>query len=251
MIQSEAVIVVPCYNEEKRFPSEKFLEFVSGTPGFRFLFVDDGSKDQTFPVLEKLSAKNPEVFSVLKLEKNGGKAEAVRRGFLSVMDSGTPYIGFWDADLATPLEVLPYFLRVFLEEPKVEMVLGARVKLMGRDIQRQAIRHYLGRIFATCASGVLGLSIYDTQCGAKIFRVTDTLKAIFQEPFGSKWIFDVEILARYMQKTGLSSAEAEHRIYELSLRSWRDVAGSKVKPTDFFKAFGELVRIHFRYSRKS
>lgn len=249
MIQTEAVIVVPCYNEEKRFPSEKFLEFATKTSGFRFLFVDDGSKDRTFEVLEALGKKNPEVFSVLKLEKNGGKAEAVRRGFLQVLDSGAPYVGFWDADLATPLEVLPYFLRVFLEEPKVEMVLGARVKLMGRDIQRKALRHYLGRVFATCASSVLGLSIYDTQCGAKIFRVTDTLKAIFQEHFGSKWIFDVEILARYMKKTGLGSLEAESRIYELSLRSWKDVAGSKVKPTDFFKAFGELIKIYVSYRR--
>ena len=57
----------------------------------------------------------------------------------------------------------------------------------------------------------------------------------------------MEILARYMKATGFSRAEAEATIYELSLRSWRDVGGSKVKSGDFFKAFGELLAIYLRY----
>lgn len=249
MIQPEVIVIVPCYNEAERLPQQEFLKFTEECPGYNFLFVNDGSRDRTLEVLNSFAAKQPDRFQVLNLEKNGGKAEAVRRGFQHAMNSGVPFLAFWDADLATPLEVLPEFVKAFDHQPKTEIVLGARVKLMGRDIQRKMIRHYLGRIFATFASWVLGLAIYDTQCGAKMFRVTDTLRNIFETPFCSRWIFDVEILARYLKKTGFSRAEAETRVYEYPLHAWRDVAGSKVKSGDFLKAIGELSSIYLRYRR--
>ena len=247
MIQPEVIVVVPCYNEEKRLPQRDFISFVDRVPGYNFLFVNDGSRDGTLEMLRSLEAQSPERFQVLNLEQNGGKAEAVRHGFLQAMGSGVPFLAFWDADLATPLEVLPDFVKAFDAQPKIEMVLGARVKLMGRDIQRKGSRHYLGRVFATFASGVLGLAVYDTQCGAKMFRVTDTLRAIFDGPFSSRWIFDVEILARYLKETGFSRTEAEARICEYPLQVWRDVAGSKLSAGDFLKAIGELATIYLRY----
>jgi dolichyl-phosphate beta-glucosyltransferase len=249
MTQPAVFVIVPCYNEETRLPRQEFKKFVEKHPSYNFLFVNDGSKDRTMEVLNGLAAEEPERFHVLNLEKNSGKAEAVRRGFQHVMNSGVPFLAFWDADLATPLEVLPEFMKAFEDQPKTEIVLGARVKLMGRNIQRKMTRHYLGRIFATFASQVLNLAVYDTQCGAKMFRVTDTLRGIFETPFCSRWIFDVEILARYLHKTGHSRAEAETRIYEYPLLMWRDVAGSKVKSGDFFKAIGELSAIYLRYRR--
>lgn len=249
MIQPQVTVVVPCYNEEKRLSQRDFIVFVDQMPGYDFLFVNDGSKDRTDETLRALQVERPERFQILELEKNGGKAEAVRRGFQKAMGSGVPFLAYWDADLATPLSTLPHFIREFDARPNIEIVLGARVKLMGRDIQRKPSRHYLGRVFATFASAVLNLAVYDTQCGAKMFRVTDTLKTIFESPFSSRWIFDVEILARYMQITGFSRAEAEARIQEYPLETWRDVAGSKVKPGDFLKAAGELVSISLRYKR--
>lgn len=250
MSKAPVKVIVPCYNEEKRFPTEAFLSFVKSVPDFDFLFVDDGSTDGTALLLEKVCAFMPDRLKLLRAAANGGKAAAVRLGFLEVLKtSDARFAAYWDADLATPLETLPEFYQVLQARPEVDIVLGSRVKLLGWDIQRQVLRHYLGRIFATCASWVLNIPVYDTQCGAKMFRVSDPLKSIWQEPFISRWIFDVELLARYLKTRELGTHEAENHIYEQPLKRWLDVKGSKVKPADFFKAFGELIRIYLKYGR--
>ncbi|MBI1977225.1 MAG: glycosyltransferase [Candidatus Omnitrophica bacterium] len=249
MVQTaQASIIVPCYNEAERFPKEKFVSFTRTNQDYFFLFVDDGSTDETPAILESLKRTNPDRFGVLRLEKNFGKGEAVRRGFLQAMKAKPTYLGFWDADLATPLEVIPSFLTVLKGRPSVEMVFGSRIKLMGSDIQRNELRHYVGRIFATAASFVLKLAIYDTQCGAKMFRNTDVLHTIFTEPFRSRWIFDVELIARFLRlKRTQGFQNGNSSIYELPLPSWHDIKGSKLHTTDFVKALWDLLQIYLTY----
>src|SRR5437660_11898865 len=176
---SRLVLVVPCYNEEKRLDVAAFRAF----SGVEFLFVNDGSRDGTLRLLQSLRDSDPRRFDVLDLERNGGKAEAVRRGILAALDRGAELTGFWDADLATPLAELPGFLSIFEARPEIEMIFGARVRLLGREISRNPSRHYLGRVGATLISRTLGLAVYDTQCGAKLFRAGDALREVFSRPF--------------------------------------------------------------------
>ena len=243
------VVVVPCYNEARRLQPHLFSQFLEQNREVSFLFVNDGSRDATLAVLQQLHARHPDRVLVLDQQPNGGKAEAVRNGMLAALTrQGAVYTGFWDADLATPLAVIPQMLATLEEQPQLAMIFGARVRLLGHHIHRKTIRHYLGRCFATGVSLVLGLPIYDTQCGAKLFRITPALQAILATPFQSRWIFDVEIISRFLafHHHATSAVEA---IYESPLPRWDDVAGSKVKPGDFFVAFYELLKIRKTYKR--
>ncbi|MFT3925215.1 MAG: GtrA family protein [Myxococcales bacterium] len=236
-------IVVPCYNEEARFNSAAFDEHLRSTSFTRFVLVNDGSSDGTLARLNEVSARYPERVRVLDLEINGGKAEAVRQGMLlAFQEPGVKYAGFWDADLATPLDAIEVFADVLTRRADLDIVLGARTKLLGRRIERKASRHYLGRVFATGASITLNLPVYDTQCGAKLFRNAPSCVRLFEKRFGSRWIFDVEILARY-----LKNGSPETGLYELPVDQWEDVGGSRVKPVDFIRAIAEMAEIYRTY----
>lgn len=244
-------LVVPCYNEAARLPAERMLAFVASDPDVGLVLVDDGSTDATRTQLEALAARRPEAISVLALPGNRGKGEAVRAGLLHAFAAGPDYVGYWDADLAAPLEEVARLRAVLEARPACDVVFGARVALLGRSIRRSALRHYLGRVFATLTAETLGVPIYDTQCGAKLLRATPEVRALFQEPFGTRWLFDVEILARLIAAHGGRAGRARVReaVYELPLDRWHDVADSKVRPLDLVRGMRDLARIWRRYLR--
>jgi dolichyl-phosphate beta-glucosyltransferase len=246
-------LVVPCYNEAARLDAQAFRAALDAYDSLGLLFVDDGSRDATADVLARLAA-HPRI-DVLTLVGNVGKAEAVRRGILRALEARPDVVGFWDADLATPMDEVPRFLDTLRARPEIDIVIGSRVKLLGRRITRRAARHYLGRVTASLVSLLLGLGVYDTQCGAKAFRVSPAFGPppgrLFADPFTSRWAFDVEILARWIGGCGgAPRAELEQRIVELPLETWTDVEGSKIRPIDFFRTPFDLARIAVRYRRE-
>jgi hypothetical protein len=160
-------------------------------------------------------------------------------------------VGYFDADLATPLsEIAP--MAEFFEAPNVHLVMGSRVKLLGRNVSRSPLRHYLGRVFASSASLILGLDVYDTQCGAKILRNTASMRTLFEHPFSVTWTFDVELLARLSVLARRGEVPApEQSVVEHPLSEWRDVSGSKLRPHAAVRAVAELVRLRRIYPPKS
>ena len=244
----KAIIVVPCFNEAERLPEGQFVQFSEAHPEIGFCFVDDGSTDATRERLAAMAAERPEVFRCHSLGTNQGKAEAVRQGIHLALAEEPAYVGFWDADLATPHQSILEFVRVMDSRATCEVLIGARVALMGHNIQRNSLRHYAGRVFATAASLVLGFPIYDTQCGAKMFRCSETTASLFREPFIARWTFDVEIVARLF---GLRGRDAfggpESVLVETPLEEWVDVSGSKIRISDFPKSLLELWRIRSHY----
>lgn len=232
-------LIVPCYNEAKRLDRERFIALSEEIP---LLFVDDGSSDSTWDVLQSL-AEHPNINSH-KQPKNGGKAEAVRSGMLLAMDEGADVVGFFDADLATPPDEM-LRLNARQVETQKRVVMGSRILFAGAAIERYAWRHYIGRGFATAASMILKEHFYDTQCGAKLFVSSDELRRALSEPFLARWIFDVELLGRL-----LVNGYTFDDFLEVPLNQWVDVDGSKISRADFMKAFSDLVKVQRDLARR-
>lgn len=226
-MMSDVAIIVPSFDEEGRLNVAAFERFLEGPEGARLLLVDDGSTDGTRAVLERIAAGHRRA-SVMALDCNAGKAEAVRRGIVSALDEGADVVGYWDADLSTPLEAIPTLLAILEEDPALVAVMGSRLRILGHSIDRRPARHYAGRIFATIASLALGIAVYDTQCGAKLFRSTPAVRAAFSRPFTTRWAFDVEILDRLLPP-GTTTEEASLQIREVPLATWHDEPGSKLR----------------------
>jgi len=233
------VLVVPCYNEEKRLDLEAFEEGAQGE--IQILFVDDGSKDGTVPRIEKF-IQGKSNLHVHRCPQNGGKAAAVREGMLHIAKhpalSKATWVGYWDADLATPLWEVPNMIQYAkFYNSDVDSVWGSRVYRLGSKIVRSPHRHYLGRGFATVIAMLLRVESYDSQCGAKLFR-REHLETAFTESFLSNWIFDVEIMLRLKGKL----------LVEYPLRQWEDVPGSKVKIfREILRVFRDILKIREKY----
>ncbi len=245
-LDAKTVVVVPCYNEATRLDGAAFVQAAEQDPNLGFVFVNDGSKDATSDVLRLLKEQCPTRIHVLELEKNGGKANAVRAGVLRAFELEPVYVGYWDADLATPLRCIDLFAHE-MQRRGASLVLGARVRLMGTNIARKAARHYIGRGFATMAAFSLGFPVYDTQCGAKLFRAGPAFRAAFSKKFEMTWTFDVELLHR------LSGAEAQAAGFEIQrdcveypLPEWVDAPGSKITLSHYPRILRELLQLTFR-----
>ncbi|WP_222934233.1 glycosyltransferase [Polaribacter pectinis] len=237
-------IIIPCYNEEKRLPTKTFLKFIQNKD-IHFCFVNDGSSDNTIDVLNSIKIKEPDKVLVINNNKNVGKAEAIREAVLELYNLKLyDYIGFFDADLATPLFEIENLRNYFIINDSLILVMGSRIKRMGANVNRKFHRFLFGRIFATIISAnVLKLPVYDTQCGAKLFS-TKIPVAVFNDKFITKWLFDVELIIRIKKLFGNDIIE---KIVEYPLLEWVEKGESKVKFTDFLNTPKEILKIKRKY----
>jgi glycosyltransferase involved in cell wall biosynthesis len=240
----KACIIIPCYNEALRLDLNAFDKFINAEHSIDFLFVNDGSTDNTLELLQKFKNQNNARVSILNMPINSGKAEAVRCGVLEICkNKNYEFAGFWDADLATPLSEITNFLYQVKNKP-TNIAIGSRMKRLGAVVERKRSRHLLGRVFSTFASLILKMPVYDTQCGAKIFKCD--LFVLFEEKFITSWLFDIELLARYRNKFGIQCALNE--IIEVPINAWIEKGGSKLKLKHILKVPFELMVIYKKYN---
>ncbi len=211
-------IIVPCFNEANRIKLEQFDSCSNEIQ--TIVFVNDGSTDKTDHVLasivQKLLKSGINAL-VINHNQNKGKGEAVRTGMLDgLKHSNAHYFAVMDADNSVSVKEI-IRLKEVADGLQAPIVQGSRVALSGKSITRSATRHYIGRVGATLISSILGLEIYDTQAGAKIF-VRKYVAQLFGNPFVSRWLFDCEVFLR-AQKQGIS-------VFEEPLKQWHHVSES-------------------------
>jgi glycosyltransferase involved in cell wall biosynthesis len=231
-------IVIPCFNEQYRLPLNEFIVSYN-TSSYYYLFVNDGSKDLTINVLNELRKGKEDRIFILDCKENSGKAEAVRKGVLTALKlQDFSVIGYLDADLATPLIEISRIVNQITGN--IYFAFGSRIKMIGSDINRKWHRHIFGRIFATIASKMLNIGVYDTQCGAKFFD-SNIVENIFSEKFNTKWIFDLELFLRF--KTLYKNIDINKIAKEVPLENWRDIGGSKLKLKNLITVPLELLKL--------
>ena len=87
------------------------------------------------------------------------------------------------------------------------------------------------------ADAQYSIGVYDSQCGAKLFK-REIVDKIFNMPFRTKWLFDIEILQRLNQQSSINQT-----VYEYPLPKWVHRDGSKIKIKDFYKIIIEIIRL--------
>ncbi|MFE4198243.1 glycosyltransferase [Paenarthrobacter sp. NPDC056912] len=226
-------VVIPAYNEASRIPNTlvQTVEFLAGQPwSSRIVVVDNGSVDETGAVVRRISRDQGSSVPISVVGCSlRGKGAAVRRGLLS---GSSKYTGFFDADLATPLETLTAAMSHL--EQGASAVIASRHAPGSTFVQPQQ----LGRRVGGTAFRVLTKSkvkgICDTQCGFKFFE-RDALTAAMVQCRTTGFAFDVELLLR-LQHGGA-------RIIELPV-AWTDGAASTFRPfKDGIASFASVLQL--------
>ena len=239
-------MIVPCYNEEKRFPYHEFLSFAKSHPEVLLCFVNDGSRDKTLGVLKALQNEHPDNICVYSLAKNSGKSEAVRQGIIyAYQHMNTEYLGFLDADMATKPQEWLLMARYQETHEQFAAVVGSRIQRLGANIERNDNRSLLSSIVKKFIRIILKASFQDTQCGAKIFQ-RDLIPFLFHDKFLTPWLFDVEIFLRLQKKFGRSTLSKG--VLEYPLMDWTEVGDSRLKLKDSIRIPMQLVHLYCRYN---
>jgi dolichyl-phosphate beta-glucosyltransferase len=240
---SRTLLVIPHFRDTFRFGP--FLEDLMAVLPSRFaiLVSDDGSGQAEVARLRSLlSGKRvslgpnaPTLLDPLLYERNTGKGAAVVRGWQLGKDYSL--LAFADADGAVSASEILRAEQYFRSQRGYDALLGSRIKMLGRSIRRNPLRHVSGRIFATLVSVVSGLPAYDTQCGFKILS-RQAFERVHPHLVSSGFAFDVE-LCLLLLRTG-------HSVVEFPL-DWSDVPGSKLNLLrDSIRMTMEVFRIRRR-----
>jgi glycosyltransferase involved in cell wall biosynthesis len=242
-VSNKIAIVIPLYNEEHRFNFGYFQSIGKKySQDVDFVLVDDGSSDRTSEIAHKISAQFSN-FRILELGENLGKAEAIRIGFRYILQSQTKYrgLGFMDSDGAFDLADLTNSINLFdlkCMNDSYEAIFMSRLAISGRNIERNTLRHFFGRVVSRIIKCGLPNSPWDTQAGLKIFKSTEEFSRTIQVPFRTRWLFEVEIL----QRVFVSRREVL-RIWEEPLHNWVDVKGSKIGIAQFVNIASSVLTI--------
>lgn len=167
-------LIVPCFNEEEALPIlyKELCNVTETMPdyGFEFLFIDDGSKDQTLKVLVSMAGEDARV-KYISFSRNFGKEAAMYAGFCNAKGD---YVAVIDADMQDPPSLLPEMVKI-LESGEYDSVATRREDRTGEPV----IRSFFARMFYRIMNKISDTDIVD---GARDFRLMtrDMVNAIIR-----------------------------------------------------------------------
>lgn len=235
--------MVPCYNEEERLAPAEYWRYLENL-GLTIIFVNDGSTDQTHQRCNSLGLLDA---TIIELTSNQGKANALRHGILFALkiSNSDSSISIIDADGAFNKEEVVQIIELadskFREQ--FQSLFTSRVKLAGRAINRNTLRHIIGRSISAFFA-IAGQKLpYDTQSGLKVFKGTSDLELILQEPFRTRWFMEIEIIIRMLK------SDFTFKIWEEPLLFWNETKGSKVISFRSVGIFFQVFSLAFQMRR--
>lgn len=233
-------IIIPAYNEENRIERtlrtyyQFFSQKQSANISVEFVVVLNGCVDNTLQVVERtrdeLMADNIFIINLAQ----AGKGLAIKAGFLDALKRNNDFIGFVDADMSTLPDA---FYDLIVHASDSDGVIASRY-MPGACItpQRPLYKRWGSRIFyEPLVKLFFGLSYYDLQCGAKIFKRSVNEK-ITPHLTVTQWAFDVELLYR-CRKHGFVIKEVP--------TVWADKDGSKLTLRAGMRMLGALMKLRF------
>jgi len=223
-------ILIPAKNEARRLPHALFrmIRYLEAQPySCALAVIDNGSVDRTVNLVKRLGAGRVPIHLVGCAER--GKGAAVRRG---VLTSSARYVGYMDADLATPIETLDFI--VPLLKGGYDAVIGSRHIGGATLAEPQAGSRVLGgAVFRFLAQRILP-GIEDSQCGCKFFTA-ETARAAIRDLRVTGFAFDVELLRAVLA--------LDVNIVEIPV-VWSDQEGSTLNGLrDGVKAAADVFRL--------
>jgi glycosyltransferase involved in cell wall biosynthesis len=206
-------IVIPLINEAESLPElTAWIEKVMQEHHYSYevIFVDDGSSDNSWEVIETLRSKNPAVKGI-KFQRNYGKSAGLNEAFKAA--SGDVVITM-DADLQDSPDEIPELRRMIVEEGH-DMVSGWKKKRYDNTLTK----NIPSKFFNAVTRSVSGIKLHDFNCGLKAYK-NKVVKSI--EVYGEMHRY-IPVLAKWagFKKIGEKVVEHRARKYGVSKFGWR------------------------------
>ncbi len=165
-------IIVPLLNEAESLPElfswiRRVMD--ANSISYEVIFVDDGSTDNSWDVIESLKADAPETVRAIRFRRNYGKSPALYCGFKMAQGD---IVATMDADLQDSPEELPEMMRM-IREDGLDLVSGWKKKRYDGKLSK----NLPSKIYNATARKVTGIKLHDMNCGLKAYR-RDVVKNI-------------------------------------------------------------------------
>ena len=220
-------IVVPSYNEDESLPHlAEWIDRVMKEHSFSYevIIVDDGSKDKTWQVAEKLHAANP-CYRGVKFRRNYGKSAALNTGFAAARGD---VVITMDADLQDSPDEIPELYRMIKEEG-YDLVSGWKKKRYDSKLAK----NIPSKFFNASTRWMSGIKLHDFNCGLKAYR-GEVVKSI--EVYGEMHRY-IPVIAKWAGFGKIGEKVVQHRK--------REFGTTKFGMNRFINGYLDLMSIMF------